>query len=77
MAVEMNSNTGTDSVPARAQVVIIGGGVIGCSVACHLTKADRPMPPASGRSWAPHSCFADRVDGTLMDDPRPDDTLEA
>jgi len=26
------------SVPARAQVVIIGGGVIGCSVAYHLTK---------------------------------------
>ncbi|MCK5646490.1 MAG: FAD-binding oxidoreductase, partial [Anaerolineales bacterium] len=24
--------------PARAQVVIIGGGVIGCSVAYHLTK---------------------------------------
>ena len=26
------------SLPARAQVVIIGGGVIGCSVAYHLTK---------------------------------------
>ncbi len=27
-----------DSFPAQAQVVIIGGGVIGCSVAYHLTK---------------------------------------
>jgi len=28
----------TESFPTRAQVVIIGGGVIGCSVAYHLTK---------------------------------------
>ena len=34
----MNLITGTDAIPARAQVVIIGGGVIGCSVAYHLTK---------------------------------------
>jgi heterotetrameric sarcosine oxidase gamma subunit len=27
-----------DSFPSRAQVVIIGGGIIGCSVAYHLTK---------------------------------------
>jgi len=27
-----------DSLPSRAQVVIIGGGVIGCSVAYHLTE---------------------------------------
>ena len=26
------------SLPARADVVIIGGGVVGCSVAYHLTK---------------------------------------
>ena len=32
------SNGGNESLPARAQVVIIGGGVIGCSVAYHLTK---------------------------------------
>ena len=25
-------------LPSRAQVVIVGGGVIGCSVAYHLTK---------------------------------------
>ena len=37
-ATGVNSITGTDSIPARAQVVIIGGGVIGCSVAYHLTK---------------------------------------
>ena len=28
----------TTSVPDRAQVVVIGGGVIGTSVAYHLTK---------------------------------------
>jgi len=26
------------SIPTQAQVVIIGGGVIGCSVAYHLTR---------------------------------------
>ena len=26
------------TLPKQAQVVIIGGGVIGCSVAYHLTK---------------------------------------
>jgi 4-methylaminobutanoate oxidase (formaldehyde-forming) len=26
------------SIPTQAQVVIIGGGVFGCSVAYHLTK---------------------------------------
>jgi len=34
----MSSTSDTDSILARAQVVIIGGGVIGCSVAYHLTK---------------------------------------
>ncbi len=28
----------TDTVPQRAQVVIVGGGVVGCSVAYHLAK---------------------------------------
>ena len=28
----------SNSLPARAQVVIVGGGVIGCSIAYHLTK---------------------------------------
>ncbi|MCH1521007.1 MAG: FAD-binding oxidoreductase, partial [SAR324 cluster bacterium] len=27
-----------EPIPKQAQVVIIGGGVIGCSVAYHLTK---------------------------------------
>ena len=27
-----------ETLPKQAQVVIIGGGVIGCSVAYHLTK---------------------------------------
>ena len=35
MASEAESNT---TLPARAQVVIIGGGVAGCSVAYHLTR---------------------------------------
>ena len=29
----------TEKPPEQAQVVIIGGGVIGCSVAYHLTQA--------------------------------------
>ena len=34
-----NSSTSpTNNLPTQAQVVIIGGGVIGCSVAYHLTK---------------------------------------
>jgi 4-methylaminobutanoate oxidase (formaldehyde-forming) len=34
---QMNPTMGTDSIPTRARVVIVGGGVIGCSVAYHLT----------------------------------------
>ena len=26
------------SIPASAQVVVVGGGIVGCSVAYHLTK---------------------------------------
>jgi len=33
-----DATTDANSMPARAQVVIVGGGVIGCSVAYHLTK---------------------------------------
>jgi len=28
----------SDKLPKKAQVVIIGGGVVGCSVAYHLAK---------------------------------------
>jgi 4-methylaminobutanoate oxidase (formaldehyde-forming) len=28
-------------LPGRAQVVIVGGGVIGCSIAYHLTRLGR------------------------------------
>jgi glycine/D-amino acid oxidase-like deaminating enzyme len=29
----------TDRIPDRAEVVVIGGGIVGCSMAYHLTKA--------------------------------------
>ncbi len=35
---ESSSTLSSDALPTQAQVVIIGGGVIGCSVAYHLTK---------------------------------------
>ncbi|MEM7119237.1 MAG: FAD-dependent oxidoreductase [Chloroflexota bacterium] len=35
---EAQSQTKVEAFPTQAQVVIIGGGVIGCSVAYHLTK---------------------------------------
>ena len=38
MTERMTSGTGTNGIPDRAQVVIIGGGIAGCSVAYHLTK---------------------------------------
>jgi 4-methylaminobutanoate oxidase (formaldehyde-forming) len=38
MAERPSSEASPESFPAQAQVVIIGGGVIGCSVAYHLTK---------------------------------------
>ena len=34
----MPEKTSDASLPKHAQVVIIGGGVIGCSTAYHLTK---------------------------------------
>lgn len=38
MASENSSQNSTEKLPSRKQVVIIGGGVIGCSIAYHLTK---------------------------------------
>ena len=38
MTKKQQSKATNDSLPSHAQVVIIGGGVIGCSVAYHLTK---------------------------------------
>jgi 4-methylaminobutanoate oxidase (formaldehyde-forming) len=38
MTETVSSQAVSDSFPTQAQVVIIGGGVIGCSVAYHLTK---------------------------------------
>ncbi len=35
---DLKVDASNQSLPTRAQVVIIGGGVIGCSVAYHLTK---------------------------------------
>ena len=34
------TNPSTNALPAKAQVVVVGGGFIGCSVAYHLTKLD-------------------------------------
>src|ERR1700729_3498978 len=34
--VTINPETGAGAVPGRAQVVIVGGGVTGCSIAYHL-----------------------------------------
>ena len=31
-------NTTQRSLPQRADVVIVGGGIVGCSIAYHLTK---------------------------------------
>jgi len=38
MNTEAQSETTSTTLPSQAQVVIIGGGVIGCSIAYHLTK---------------------------------------
>ena len=38
MAEDRVSTNSAGSIPTQAQVVIIGGGVIGCSVAYHLTE---------------------------------------
>jgi len=38
MTTDQTSTGSTSSFPTHAQVVIIGGGIIGCSVAYHLTK---------------------------------------
>ncbi len=38
MTEAQTSKVSLDTFPTRAQVVVIGGGVIGCSVAYHLTK---------------------------------------
>ncbi|MBW8011543.1 MAG: FAD-dependent oxidoreductase [Chloroflexi bacterium] len=38
MSEDTQSNNPNDSLPSHAQVVIVGGGVIGCSIAYHLTK---------------------------------------
>ena len=31
----------TAALPTQAEVVIVGGGIIGCSIAYHLTKLGR------------------------------------
>ena len=38
MTKKQSSTSSSSNLPSQAQVVIIGGGVIGCSVAYHLTK---------------------------------------
>ena len=37
----------TSALPSQARVVIVGGGIVGCSVAYHLTKLGwRDVRPA-------------------------------
>ena len=38
MSKDQQPKTGNSPLPSHVQVVIVGGGVIGCSVAYHLTK---------------------------------------
>jgi 4-methylaminobutanoate oxidase (formaldehyde-forming) len=54
MEVEMSTK-----IPDHVQVVIIGGGIVGCSVAYHLTKLDwsdvlvlERKELGSGTTWA-------------------------
>ena len=35
---ETSGSAGPPSLPVRAQVVIVGGGIVGCSIAYHLTR---------------------------------------
>ena len=49
----------TEQLPTHAQVVIIGGGIVGCSVAYHLCKIGwkdvvvvERKTIASGTTWA-------------------------
>jgi len=43
-----------------AEIIIIGGGIIGCSVAYHLTRMGRTEPPAK-RSPPPQRHAAPRI----------------
>ena len=42
----------TPSLPTRADVVIIGGGIVGCSIAYHLDQAGHHRRPAPGTAPA-------------------------
>ena len=41
MSDNQNTSSSSGTIPSQAQIVIIGGGVIGCSIAYHLTKLGR------------------------------------
>jgi len=38
MSANQKSSNSSGNIPSQAQIIIIGGGVIGCSIAYHLTK---------------------------------------
>ena len=42
-----------NDVPNRADVVVIGGGVVGCSVAYHLARAGVRDEPCRARAGDP------------------------
>ena len=37
-------------LPNKTRVLIIGGGIVGCSVAYHLTKLGHPMSSFSNKA---------------------------
>ena len=41
MSTDQKPSSSSGNIPSQAQIVIIGGGVIGCSIAYHLTKLGR------------------------------------
>ena len=73
----------------RAEIVIIGGGIIGCSIAYHLTRMGKPdvllLEKSGADAWRHLACRRPRRPAALLAQPDPMlqrsvalyDTLEA